>query len=513
MPSPRKREIRAALLGPSAILLVLCALLRVVSLFRPCLSDDEAIYAVVAREMLGGRVLYDGVVDHKPPAIYLFYEAAQAIGGPTAGMILLHALAIVFVWLTGLLLAGIVRRHAANPDPRAPFMAALLWILFSSFYFDVDSLAVNCELPMMLAVVASVAVFLGARGRLTWLALAGLLAGVATLFKYQAGVQLVLFGGAWILAERTRPTRVAAGLAALTVSAAAPAVLAVGLLHRAGALDAAWFWFRFNFAYVQTGFASVDVLGRMLVSLGAVVAPGFLLYSLGVWEAIAGIRRGPELRRFAATWLILSALAVCVGGRFFGHYFHQIAAPLVLLAAAPAVKLLVRRPTWFAVGTVVPAATFLVLGILHTSVMKAVGDPDPDYAQVSDWLDAHAPKDQALCVWGNSPVLYFLAERPLGCRFVFANYLTGLSPATKTQTDPTVDAARNIVPEAWDMLVADLAARRPMFIVDASPGDVAHYGKFPPARFARLQTVLDAEFTPAAEIAGMRIWRRRLPSP
>jgi hypothetical protein len=333
--------------------------------------------------------------------------------------------------------------------------------------------------------------------------------GLAVLFKYQAGIQLVLYGAVWAVSERRRPARVLAGILALGLSALVPVALAVLLLERAGALDAALFWFRFNFAYVQTGFASVDVLGRMVLAVGAVVVPGFLLYGLGIREAIAGLRGGPALSRFCACWLIVSAIAVATGGRFFGHYFHQLAAPLVVLAAPAAVRLLDRRPGWFAFGTAFPALAFLVLGVAHTAVMRWVGDPDPDYAAVSGWLDAHAPRSEALCVWGNSPVLYFEAERPLGCRFIFANYLTGLSPATRTQTDPTVDAAPNIVPAAWDMLVVDLATRRPRFIVDASPGDVGHYGKFPPSRFPRLQAILDADFVAAADVAGMRIWERR----
>ena len=111
--------------------------------------------------------------------------------------------------------------------------------------------------------------------------------------------------------------------------------------------------------------------------------------------------------------------------------------------------------------------------------MDWAGEPDPAYHQVTAWLDAHGRPDDALCVWGNSPVLYFDADRPLGCRFVFANYLTGLSPATATQTHPSVDSSANIVPAAWDMLEHDLRARRPTFIVDGSPGDVAFYGKYP----------------------------------
>ena len=50
---------------PALWLLALCTALRVVSLFRPCLSDDEATYAVVGREMLSGHALYLDVVDHR----------------------------------------------------------------------------------------------------------------------------------------------------------------------------------------------------------------------------------------------------------------------------------------------------------------------------------------------------------------------------------------------------------------------------------------------------------------
>ena len=80
-------------------LLVLCTALRVISLVRPCLSDDEATYCVVGREMLHGQALYRDVVDHKPPLIYVVNEVCQAIGGPVGGMALLHALLILVVLL------------------------------------------------------------------------------------------------------------------------------------------------------------------------------------------------------------------------------------------------------------------------------------------------------------------------------------------------------------------------------------------------------------------------------
>jgi hypothetical protein len=114
-------------------------------------------------------------------------------------------------------------------------------------------------------------------------------------------------------------------------------------------------------------------------------------------------------------------------------------------------------------------------------------------------------------VWGNAPVLYFEAERPLGSRFVFSNYLTGLSPATRTQSDPRADASANVVAESWDMFEADLAARRPRLFVDTSPGNIGAYGKFPPARYPRLRAILDRDYVPIANVAGARIYTRRTP--
>src|SRR5207244_3316275 len=42
-------------------------------------------------------------------------------------------------------------------------------------------------------------------------------------------------------------------------------------------------------------------------------------------------------------WLATSAIAVAAGGRFFGHYFHLILAPLCLLAAPATGALWARR--------------------------------------------------------------------------------------------------------------------------------------------------------------------------
>jgi 4-amino-4-deoxy-L-arabinose transferase-like glycosyltransferase len=499
------------------VIALVCFGLRAVSLVRSCLSDDEAIYAVVAREMLAGRTLYRDVVDHKPPLVYVVYALTQAVGGPRGGMLLLHLLTIAVVFATALILRCVVREFAGlSADSRAPFWAALLYAVFTTTLLPFDALAANCELFMMLPLSASVLFFLrGARSlRLRPLLAAGGLVGIAALFKYQAGVQLALYAASLTAAHWRRMPRVLLAIAAIGVGVAAALGVVLAVMQSAGSLDAAWFWFRFNFGYIKTGFDAMDTLKRAAIRISFVVCAAAFLWVLAAAAALksgkpTAPRNGAGFVRFAALWALVSALAITTGGRFFGHYFHQITAPLAVLAAPVAAQLWRTRRHLVAAAVGLPAAAFLLLGIFQTPVFAAAGEPAPDYQRMVDLVNAHARPGDGLLVWGNLPVLYFVAERPLGTRFVFSNYMTGLSPATPSQSDPSVDASPNIVPASWAMFEADVAERRPRVVVDTSPGNVAAYGKFPPSNFPRLQALLDHDYRPVGETAGVRVFVRQ----
>ena len=300
-------------------------------------------------------------------------------------------------------------------------------------------------------------------------------------------------------------------LAALTAGLIAVLGAAVAIAHLAGAWEGAWFWFRFNFAYIKQGFRLSELLTRATARISYAVLPALFLWILGVRAALLSLRRPLTLEDpqrtdlFLAGWLLVSAIAVTAGGRFFGHYFHQTTAPLSVLAAPAAVRFARTRPRLVRAAVGIPAAVFFLLGLAHSRVVAASGDPDPDYPAIAAYIDARSAPSDSLVVWGNAPVLYFETRRPLGSRFVFSNYLTGLSPATRTQTDPNADASANVVPESWDMLVADLEQRRPRFFVDTSPGNIGAYGKFPPAHFPRLRMILDRDYAPIGEVGGARI--------
>ncbi len=510
------------------LLLAICAGLRIVSLTRPCLSDDEATYCVVAREMLQGRVLYRDVVDHKPPLIYVTYAATEALGGHEHGMFLLHLLTILVVWATALVLgqiaarttarrAGVARTTGPPPDlgDDVPFAASLLFVVFTTTLLDFDALAANCELYMLLPLTASVLCYLRGFGdpRRRWgtLAAAGLLVGVGMLYKYQAAVQLPLYAVHLGLVHRRRWRALLGGGLAVALGFAAAVGVCLWMMRRAGALDGALFWFSFNAAYIKQGMQLSEVAARALRRVPYGILPALFLWTLAVRAAALRWRRRHEdpAAVFLVWWLAVSALATTAGGRFFGHYFHQVTPPLAVLAAPGAVRIWWHRRPLGVVAVGVPAAAFLLIGLFHTPAAKAVGELEPDYATIARFIRARSRPSDPLVVWGNVPVLYFEAQRPLGSRFVFSNYLTGLSPATRTQSDPTADASVNVVSESWEMFVSDLSSRLPSLFVDTSPGNLGAYGKFPLARFPRLSSIIDRNYTLLGEVAGARVFARR----
>ena len=106
----------------------------------------------------------------------------------------------------------------------------------------------------------------------------------------------------------------------------------------------------------------------------------------------------------------------------------------------------------------------------------------------------------------------------MGTRFCFGNYMTGESPGTPTETGAR-NADANQMPDAWEMLFADLERRRPALFVDAAAAGWDGYDKFPIARYPRLRAYVDAHYgrstcAPASScIGGCGRGRPRSPPP
>lgn len=101
------RVVRLAAL--SAVVLALCSKSSPLYAFNDWM--DANIFFTMGRSMLGGRVLYRDVFDHKGPVLYLLYGLAGLVGGTDfRGVLVLEIIAMTSFLCTGLrtaeLLAG-----------------------------------------------------------------------------------------------------------------------------------------------------------------------------------------------------------------------------------------------------------------------------------------------------------------------------------------------------------------------------------------------------------------------
>jgi 4-amino-4-deoxy-L-arabinose transferase-like glycosyltransferase len=147
--------------------------------------------------------LYADVVTDKPPGASLFYAAVFALLGRS--MKAVHAAAIVWNFATSVVVYLIAARFY---NKRIALWAALFFVYFSTNYFTQDMMAANTELLMALPYTAAFYVFMlgntrsGLKGGGTRVVVphtagaliaAGLLTGLATLFKQIGVLNLIFF--------------------------------------------------------------------------------------------------------------------------------------------------------------------------------------------------------------------------------------------------------------------------------------------------------------------------------
>jgi hypothetical protein len=486
--------------------LLVCVVTRAPAFRYRAISDDEAIYHTMAREIADGGVMYRDVVDHKPPGLSYTYAALVATAGDSHSWFVVHLFGLLAVAGTCLALAGISRRML---EPSLALWPPLLYALASAALQPVDALVLNGELLMNLPTAVAVWLALSRgpnlRGSLSDLA-AGVCIGLATLTKYQAGVVLVAM--LMLVDGRTwwRPLLWGLG-AGLPVAA-----FAAWFTHR-GILSEAAFWgLFFNQHYLAEGPLLLFSLKRLALQGLGVILPSGLLYGCSALALMRLIRRPwPEVREgrwFLLAWTAGALFCVGLGGRFFGHYFLQLELPLALVAPMVLAPLWQKGPRMVGAALAIPALLFSVLAA-KPSWARACFDADsPDYDTIGRAIAAQTEAGDRIWVWGNAPALYPAADRRTGARFTFCNYLTGLSPATPSEYDPDVDPSRGVVPEAMDMALADLERLKPRLIVDTAAAGLKGYGKFPIARYPKLAHYLQIHYHRDGEAAGIPIYVR-----
>jgi hypothetical protein len=405
-------------------------------------EHDLMIYAVIGHELLHGGSLYTDVLDHKPPAVYGAFAAAEALVGYGPQQIYLLAVAASCLTLVAVFLCGATTRAGTG------LFAGLLWLL-SSYGINLQANQPNTEAMINALLTLAFALLLRADGSRAALAIAGagVLVGVASLFK----PMVIVIAPLWLLAFMLRDGGDRRG--ALRRAWRLSPLLVVPLLMWAGvvgyfALTGRFKLFvtvvySFNAWYAGSMWANAV---RMLTPAG--LWPGFmgwaygalLVASLGLLLAPGrAIRRQLPLLAFAAGVVVM----VAVQGRGWNHYYQLYLPPLVLAAAwSIEAWILGRTRVQRSVGIAAGLALTAVLAIAHVVDLRLGPDEvslrkyGPTFVTVREAARVAGQlmqRDERLFVWGIDPGFYFYTGRRPVSSFLWATHLRG--PLTELLTE------------------------------------------------------------------------------
>lgn len=324
------------------------------------MGPDQGTYSYVAERILDGGLPYVDAYDNKPPGTYYAHAAVLWLVPSSVrwsqsclpaelfqpcGYVALQAADIVWTAATLVALFAVARRvTGAQTGALVAVTLAALFLNLSQLSKEGSTPEKQLLLPMVLAYLAVARWHAG--GRIGWLGLAGVAAGVAFVFKQTAisvPLALVLWA-AWeqtLLKRRTprhrRPWMTRAMLSGATVflaSFVAPLALVSASLAQRNAVGPFW---DAAFAY-NVGQAGSDVadLSRAFARGAWQVFSGSsaLLWLLALGGALAAARGAWPLQRLAVTWAAADTLSLFLGGTKFAQvHFVQLVPAYAILAA------------------------------------------------------------------------------------------------------------------------------------------------------------------------------------
>lgn len=504
------------------IALIVAALIvtRISTLFHPFTDVDEALFAIFAKIWQQGGIPYVNAVETKALGIYCYYIFASWLSGHfhDISMFGVHVVTILWTGLTAWVIGRIATRLS---NERAGLWAALLFVLMSSFYVPkIVAASMNAILLLPLCLVMDL-LLRPADAIKPWMSfLAGILVAAATLIKYQAGIMIfVVLGYFWLLRFSWRPA-LRHSLCFVLGGLPLPALM-LAYLHHVGGLVDFWYWnFGGSMRYIQTGSASVDLWRKVKSHVLTYLACTFPVWILAGMRLATWLRQGCTTwrrdSREAAVWLwfFLCIIPVCLGKRFYGHYFLIILPQLCILSALQLVSWDVaawaKRRKWV-VGILAFLFCISLPGKMWQRPFYAPIHEEViyDYKPYGDYLKARTQPTDRIVVWGYSPAVYWYADRLPASRFLWSDVLVGRMPGLQRELEATIDFTQYERPELWEMFYGDLAQNPPAYIIDMAPTGMHNYQHFPMHKYPKLMAYVTSRYVAEPDVLGAKVFRRK----
>ncbi|OGQ07499.1 MAG: hypothetical protein A3G32_01055 [Deltaproteobacteria bacterium RIFCSPLOWO2_12_FULL_40_28] len=494
------------------LLFILNFLLHLPCFFYTFLDVDESQFAGFAHTLMEGGLPYKDSVDTKPPLIYYFYKICFMLFGKYN----MNGVHVMHMLISFLVAFGIYRIALTMKNSQAGMWGALFYIVFSTTYVP-KFLATSITSIMIAPLVFSSLYWLKSlkEKEKLYSLLAGFLASVAFLFKYQAGIQIVIvFLHALflvVLLKEKMPLLLRKYLFFL-LGFIAPVFLMILWFKMTGVLsDYVHYSLQGSVNYIEGGKKTVFFFKNFLTKGG-----GFFLSTILLW-ILCGFffirvrkeKKPPEII-FVVLWFFLSFIPIATGGRFYGHYFIQLLPAATLLAGFVITTFSsVKAFNWVISLMVIPTVLFWTVRANYKSIDQLFPDDQLFQQQrIGEWIKNHTHQTDTLFVWGFATAIYFHAERSSMSRFLWTDLLTGRMPGSELSRTPHFDTTPFVRTEAWNDFWEDFK-NPPTYFVDTSPANLHDYKKFPPSLYPDLWRYLNMNYQPFQSIEGVVIYKKK----
>ncbi len=505
----RVSGVRSAAGGSALVALFAVLILAVLAPACPSVKGapwpDSGMYLYLGQLVLWGGVPYRDGWSNKPPLICFIDAAGLWLGrGSWLGVWALEVVSLsVAASVSYRMLRRVVGKFAA-------LYATAAWVMSLGLLLDGGNLLEEYALPVQFLIL-DLFVVAESRRRYGWRGwLIGFLTMVAFCLRQNLiGVGLAVIGYHLARLGSARWRQAALGLAHIGLGGAVGLLLLIAYLAWHGVV--AEFWdqsFRFSFevicGYVSMG-QRIQIFGEGLragVQAGVIpltVASWFV----GLWQATAARSSRQPLPPVMGLFLIGFPLEYVLASLSYRWYPHHYMAwlPMSSIGIAWFIHgLLSGRDTAGGAAAASPSgvrptgwllALLLAMGLYpmgKAAYHIAMDHRSDRWAQVATYVRNATQEDEYVFVWGYQPSVNFLARRRSPTRF-FAQYPLG-SPGYATRA-------------YWETLLADLQARPPRLIVDASAAE----WPFPPPDLEQLVTYFTAHYALVDVINGCPVYR------
>lgn len=502
------------------VLFLIHLILRSAALYTPFLDIDESQFAGFAHVLIEGGLPYQDSLDTKSLGIYLFYWGCFFLFGKHS-MFGVHLVTIFWTFLTAYFLYQVF--NLLN-QKKIGQVAALFFVIFSTTYLP-KYIATSINAIMVLFLVLSVFFIILAekRKKVSFDILAGLFLGMGFLFKYTAGIQIVLFflftmpfwsfrktNQEWASTWRRWFCR----NFLFGFNFVLPFFIQGFILTKIGVWDDFYEWSLLGSGrYLSAGGETIAFWQNFFLRFGSYVLATVLLWMgliLGLKKRIWNARVSTPFLFFL--WFALTLIPVCLASRFYSHYFIQLLPSLCGLAAIFLVPFFQKKSFQKIVvmACLIPALFFWILRVDYQTYLKF--DPDDDiYLQtrVGQEIKKISKPGDRIYVWGFANVIYFFSERQAASRFLWSDWQTGRVPGPDTARISGAQSDALVSPKAWQQLFKDFEKTPPDFFIDTSPAKIHHYENYPIQNYPELWHYLSKNYIKSHDFENVIVYTRK----